>query len=209
MNKTNLGEVGYRISALRCPNKECGQLVLQGELTKAMLTQGDWKSLGLIQRWNLLPESTARVLPDYVPASIVEDYKEACRVRDLSPKASATLARRALQGMIRDFWNISRGSLKEEIDALETIIDPGTWGSIDAVRSVGNIGAHMEKDVNIIVPIDPEETQLLIELIESLVDDWYIARHKKQERNKAMASLAAEKAAARKAPPKQSSTGTV
>ena len=31
------------------------------------------------------------------------------------------------------------------------------WQAIDAVRSIGNIGAHMEKDINLIVDVDPEE----------------------------------------------------
>ncbi|MCP1830281.1 hypothetical protein ACVIHH_005106 [Bradyrhizobium sp. USDA 4518] len=33
--------------------------------------------------------------------------------------------------------------------------------AIDAVRIVGNIGAHMEKDVNLIVDIEPGEAQML------------------------------------------------
>ena len=34
-----------------------------------------------------------------------------------------------------------------------------------AVRKVGNIGAHMEKDINVIVDVDPDEAQHLIGLI--------------------------------------------
>src|SRR5690606_24945700 len=90
------------------------------------------------QEWTLLPESEAKVMPDYVPKPIVEDYQEACRIRYLSPKASATLARRCLQGMIRDFHKISKATLKQEIDALETIVTKDVWDAIHAVRSVGN-----------------------------------------------------------------------
>ncbi|MEI8253036.1 MAG: hypothetical protein WCG25_04765 [bacterium] len=50
-----------------------------------------------LDSWQLLPVSEAKVLPDYIPDPIKQDYYEACRIRDLSPKASATLSRRCLQ----------------------------------------------------------------------------------------------------------------
>ncbi|MEK9179887.1 MAG: DUF4145 domain-containing protein [Patescibacteria group bacterium] len=122
-----------------------------------------------------------------------EDYREACRIRDLSPKASATLARRCLQGMIRDFWSISKSRLKDEVDALEEKVDVSTWESIDAVRSVGNIGAHMEKDIDVIVDVEPGEAQLLIGLVEQLIDDWYVQRHDRAERMQKVRKLAEDK----------------
>src|SRR5699024_4958175 len=48
------------------------------------------------------PSSEAKQFPDYVPASILEDYQEAYDILRLSPKSSATLSRRCIQGMIRD-----------------------------------------------------------------------------------------------------------
>lgn len=48
---------------------------------------------------------------------------------------------------------------------------------LDSVRKIGNIGAHMEKDINLIVDIDPDEAQQLINLIEYLMDQWYIKRY--------------------------------
>lgn len=154
------------------------------------ITHTGGQSSRVIREWQLLPESEAKVLPDYIPDPIKEDYYEACRIRDLSPKAAATLARRALQGMIRDFWKISKSRLKDEVDALEEKVDPDTWSSIDAVRSVGNIGAHMEKDINVIIDVEPEEAQLLIGLIEQLVDDWYVDRESRRTRSEALKALA-------------------
>lgn len=193
------GKVGVGYKAIKCPNKECNQLNLRVRFSLSSDFNIELKS-GIIQDWQLLPESSAKVLPDYVPTAIQKSYKQACRIRDLSPEASATLARRALQGMIRDFWGISKNTLKEEIDAIEEKVDPDTWESIEAVRSVGNIGAHMEKDINTIVEIEPDEAQLLLELIESLIDDWYVTREKRKERNAKVAVLAKEKNEARKGP---------
>ena len=39
----------------------------------------------------------------------------------------------------------------------------------------------MEKDINIIVDVEPKEAQLLIGLIERLINDWYIARKNKED----------------------------
>ena len=53
---------------------------------------------------DILPQTTAIQYPDYVPLQIRQDYEEAYAILNLSPKASATLSRRCLQGMIRDFY---------------------------------------------------------------------------------------------------------
>src|SRR5690625_1985363 len=56
---------------------------------------------------NFIPSSLAKQFPDYVPESIRNDYEESYKIVDLSPKASATLSRRCLQGMIRDYWEVT------------------------------------------------------------------------------------------------------
>jgi hypothetical protein len=192
-----------------CPNPKCQQFTLR--ITKHA---ADWSSAGLtavvdvpLQTWNLIPPSNAKAFPDYVPKPIRDDYLEACLIRDLSPKASATLSRRCLQGMIRDFWKIVKARLIDEIEALEDKVDAQTWAAIDAVRKIGNIGAHMEKDINVIVDVEPNEAQKLIELIELLVKDWYVTRHDRAERLKNIVGIKDQKDAAKfgaSEPPKTS-----
>lgn len=127
------------------------------------------------------PQSIFIHFPDYIPAAIRQDYEEASSIKTLSPKAAATLCRRCLQGMIRDFWGIRKGTLNEEISALKGKIPASQWEVIDAVRKIGNIGAHMEKDVNLIIDIEPDEASKLILLIERLIQAWYVERHTEQE----------------------------
>lgn len=184
-----------RMFATVCPNPECLEYTLRLSLHDHVPIAGTdrYKDLEPKARWNLVPASSAKVLPDYIPAPIVADYMEACAIRDLSPKASATLSRRCLQGMIRDFHGVKKARLVDEIEAIKDKVDPATWAGIDAVRQIGNIGAHMEKDINVIVEVDPEEAQLLISLIESLVTDWYVVRHEREARLKALVSVAAAK----------------
>ncbi len=126
------------------------------------------------------PISLAKIYPDYIPKAIREDYEEAHAILNLSPKASATLSRRCLQGMIRDFWKISKGRLVDEIDALKELVDPSTKSVLDALRKLGNIGAHPEKDVNLIVDIEPNEALKLLKFIELLMQKWYIERHENE-----------------------------
>ena len=53
----------------------------------------------------------------------------------------------------------------------------------------------MEKDIGLIIDIDSEEAQLLIELIETLFDEWYIARKQRTDRLASIAALRASKEA--------------
>jgi hypothetical protein len=145
------------------------------------------------QAWRLVPPSVAKVFPDYIPLAIRNDYAEACAIKELSPKASATLARRALQGMIRDFWKVTKPRLVDEIEAIKDNVDPDTWRAIDGVRHVGNIGAHMEKDVNTIIEVEPAEAEQLIWLIETLLREWYIARFERAQRLKELEAMVASK----------------
>ncbi len=131
----------------------------------------------------MYPKSLAKQFPSFIPKAIIEDYEEAYSILSLSPKASATLSRRCLQGMIRDFWkvNVKSGKLYDEINAIKDKITPAQWKAINSLRSLGNIGAHMEKDVNEIIEIDDGEAEKLIKLIELLMEKWYIARHDEEE----------------------------
>jgi Domain of unknown function (DUF4145) len=187
---------------IACPNPDCRRLAVSLDLHEAMLQQSGYIAAGkLIKKWNLIPSGIAKPFPDYIPKQILEDYNEACDIRDLSPKASATLCRRCLQGMIQDFWKVKKDTLKQQIEAIEDKVDSSDWEAIDSVRKIGNIGAHMEKDVNLIVDVEPEEAQLLIELIKTLFQDWYVTREEKSARNKSLKELAAKKDAERKGVP--------
>lgn len=146
----------------------------------------------------IYPQSFAKQFPEYIPEAIRNDYEEACNILTASPKASATLSRRCLQGIIRDYWKVSCATLSKEIDALKEKIDPELWKAIDAFRKIGNIGAHMEKDVNTIVDIEPDEADKLIKLIELLMKEWYITSHERQQLLGDIVTINDEKQASRK-----------
>lgn len=178
-----------------CPNPECRKFTLTAALFESKDGPRHEEFVKKVEEWNLVPNSKAKTFPAYIPQPILDDYREACLIRDLSPKASATLSRRCLQGIIRDFWSAKPGRLVDEIDQIKSSVDPLTWDAIDAVRKLGNIGAHMEKDINVIVDVDPDEAELLIGLIETLLREWYVAREERKTRMGFIVSAAAAKKA--------------
>jgi len=129
---------------------------------------------------HIFPRSNALQFPEYVPEAIRQDYEEACAIVNLSPKASATLSRRCLQSMIRDFWEVSENNLFKEIDAIKDKVPTKQWNVIDGLRRIGNIGAHMERDINLIVDIEPDEATKLLKMIELLINQWYVERHEQE-----------------------------
>lgn len=183
-----------------CPNDECKRITLANILSEYYFdtSYSEWKTGDTIKHWRLLPDSYAKVFPEYIPVQLRTDYEEASAIIELSPKASATLSRRCLQGIIRDFWKVKKGRLVDEINAIEDKVDPLTWKSIDAIRKVGNIGAHMEKDINLIIDVEPKEANLLIQLIELLFEEWYIHRYEREQKLKTITEIADKKEELRK-----------
>lgn len=174
------------ITSIICANDKCRKLSLSVSL--GAVAKGASK-VSPKQKWVLLPPSSAKPQPKCVPEVLANDYYEACAIRALSPKASATLIRRCLQGMIRDFCGISKRTLFEETNELRERVNagkaplgvqPDSVDAIDSVREIGNIGAHMQADINVIVDVDPDEAQILIQLTELLFDEWYVARDIRQ-----------------------------
>ena len=206
---SELGLIAQHSVAITCANPSCQKLTLSYTLWQ--ITTYDKEGVPVVgeklHHWQLLPTSGARPQPDYIPEAIRNDYVEACKIRDLSAKASAAIARRCLQRIIRDFCGITKARLIDEIEELRRRVDqgngafgvqPDTVDAIDAVRSIGNIGAHMENDINLIVDIDTGEAQTLIGLIELLFREWYVARKVRHDRLQELATIAGVKEIARK-----------
>ena len=203
IGRSKHGELVLLWDAVRCPNPECSDFtidVMVWPARKPPATHGsryadipDEKKGPLVKR-RLRPEGSSVPQPDYIPKQLRDSYHEACLIQDLSPRAAATLARRCLQGIIRDFWDVNKRTLAEEIAALQERIDQALWDAIDGLRKVGNIGAHMEADVDKIIEIEPEEAAKLIGLVEVLFKEWYVARHERGKSLSAIAALGAEKA---------------
>jgi len=196
-------------TAVKCPSENCGKYVLDV-----------WAHFGNVRRYTgggrnvsdieLDPDKPfgigsvrfepriGRPLSANVPKAVKEDYEEACLIKDLSAKAAATLCRRALQGMIRDFWGVSRNRLADELTAIEPKCDPDLYKAMMGLKGVGNIGAHPERDINLIVEVEEGEVDALLELLHILDNEWYVAKARRAESLATVIGLGAAKAAAQK-----------
>lgn len=168
-----------KVFFLECTNTECQEISIIAFNNKKQI--------------DIIPEFTHKHFPDYIPEQIKNDYVEGVAILKYSPKAASTMFRRCLQGMIRDFWNIKDKRLIEEIKRLEEKVSPSQWKAIDAVRKIGNIGAHMEYDVNIVIDVTPTETVQLQKLIEFLIEKWYIERQEAEDLTNSIVLIAEEK----------------
>jgi hypothetical protein len=125
------------------------------------------------------PKGVSRsACPGQVPTSIAEDYKEACLVSADSPKASAALSRRCLQNVLRQAAKVKPGDLFDEIQA---VLNEGKLPSqiaegLDAVRAIGNFGAHpiKSKHTGEVMAVEPGEAEWNLDVLESLFDFYFV-----------------------------------
>ena len=112
-----------------------------------------------------------------VPAELAEDYNEACLVLEDSPKASAALSRRCLQGLLRA-QGFTQHDLAKAIDAVLASgkLPSGLAHNVDAIRNIGNFAAHPMKDTNsgAILPVEPHEAEWNLDVLEGLFDYYYV-----------------------------------
>ena len=124
---------------------------------------------------------TRQPIPSEVPSAIAEDYKEACAVLTISPKASAALSRRCLQSILTAQGYTNRNLAKQVDNALaETdarkAMSPALSSTIDAIRNFGNFSAHPidDKTTNQIIPVEGHEAEFCLEVIEEMFDHYYV-----------------------------------
>ena len=174
----------FHDQSILCQTLECAEV----KCKKSSLWISYYDSKMKRQQVRLVPKSIAKLLPDYIPRNLREDYEEACLILEDSPKASAALARRCLQGMIRDFWKVDKHNLYKEIEEIKKDIDIDLYNALQGLKDIGNIGAHP----GLIVDVNKSDAFHLVSLLESLFDLWYVAEHTKKERLAAV-SLAAQR----------------
>ncbi len=197
LNVEDRSGINVQTKNIICPNYQCKDVSVYVSIYKAKeeYKNGCYHIINedFIFGDRYFPNKGVKEYPEYIPEVIRRDYKEACLISSLSPKASATLSRRCLQGIIRDFWKVKPDNLIKEIEQIKNQVDSQTFEAIDAVRKIGNIGAHMEKDINVIIDVDENEAELLINLLDILLQNWYIDRHEKEERLKQIKEIAEKK----------------
>jgi hypothetical protein len=180
--------LGLMTEAITCPAPSCREYTVKASLYRLDTAQQRFECK--INEWQLRPDSSAKPVPASVPEQVREDYEEACKVRHLSPKAAAALARRCMSGMVRDYKGILKDRLADELYELKWKVDPSAWAVIDAIRTLGNIGKNMEHETGLICDVDPDEATLLIGLAEMMLESWYVQRQHNERQLDAIRAIA-------------------
>ena len=125
------------------------------------------------------PKTTARPVPPEVDLAFENDFREACLVIGDSEKASAALSRRCLQKLL-----IEKAGAKEKatLDSqIQEVLDSGVLQSqladaIDAIRTVGNFGAHPIKSTHTgeVIEVELGEAEWLLDTLEGLFDFYFV-----------------------------------
>lgn len=120
-------------------------------------------------------------IPPEVPPQIASDYREACSVLPVSPKASAALARRCLQNVLRTNGYKDRDLAKEIEQVLNEseaskAIPQSLRTTIDGIRNFGNFSAHPVTDITTlqIIDVDPHEAEWCLEILEEMFEHFYV-----------------------------------
>lgn len=168
------GGVQFNVKTGNC--SECNGLILNGR----------WASGGEAStEFLLFPlDPIVRPIPAQVPTSYADDFRQACAVLDVSPKASAALSRRLLQQIIWEKAGIKKRNLNEEIDA---VIEAGNVSSnlaedLDMIRTVGNFAAHPIKSEHTgeVVTVEPGEAEALLDVLEQVFDHYFVRPAKRE-----------------------------
>lgn len=116
--------------------------------------------------------------PQVDDAELKSDYREACAVVNISPKAAAALGRRCLQHILREKAKVKHDNLDREI---QQVLDAGHLPShladaIDSVRTIGNFAAHPIKITSSgeIVDVEPGEAEWTLDTVEGLMDFYWV-----------------------------------
>ena len=115
--------------------------------------------------------------PPAVPKIIAQDFNEASIVLSYSPQASAALSRRCLQHVLTDRQVSRSDNLSAAIDdALKSGLPSHLAENLDAIRNIGNFAAHPQKSQHSgeILPVQPQEAEWNLEVLELLFDFYYI-----------------------------------
>lgn len=176
-----------------CPCPECGRLVVK--LIEGPIDPGseefeigdDGKDV-ITSDVVIYPGQSDSDLPPEIPEQHRAEYLEAKEVLKMSPKSSAAIGRRLLQGLLESELGLKNNNLSKQIDSFLDLehVPSHLSKSIDAIRSVGNFAAHPNKEKNTgnIVAVEPGEAEWILEVLLSLFDFLFV-QPKRIERRRA------------------------
>lgn len=129
---------------------------------------------------------SSQQLPTDVPDHFRNDFYEAALVVGISPKASAALSRRLLEGILVENGAPSHKNLFEQIThAVSNGIPSYISDELDYIRKIGKFAAHAKSDraTGEIIDVDKEEAEAMLSIIDLLCDHYYVMPAKATRRH--------------------------
>lgn len=173
--KNNIA-MAFDLTCLGCP--ACGQIILVAQKTGPSSSNlaSHFKWLNIL----LWPDSATRPIPKEVETeapNLAADFREATSVLPKSKKASAALARRCLQFILREKGGTKPGNLADQIGEVIDSLPTELGKNVDAIRQIGNFAAHPMKSTNSgeIAEVEEGEAEWLLSILETLFDYYYVA----------------------------------
>ena len=123
-----------------------------------------------------------------IPEPLARNYKEALAQVAIDPKASARLAHQCIQGMLRDFWNVTPGGgLHKELAQIKDKIDGDTLACLESIYFADNVGMCLDNGFE--AKVDGNAAELMLRMVEMLGREWYLQRDQKRSRRAEIVAL--------------------
>jgi hypothetical protein len=178
----NLQSPGIAMIVAKCGSSECRKSSVWSEWIDHKLHFVNFFPEPLNHRWIQPDYQMERPLPSSLPIAVREDHVAARRILPISPAASSTLLRRALEHYLRIRYNeLSAGTRLADLIHDNLLHDPdasilASVRHIDAIRRGGNMGAHpfFSNSSGDLIEIEMQEVELMFTLVENLYQDLEI-----------------------------------
>ncbi len=167
-----------------CSNPNCRQYTLEIDIYR---TYPECHKAVKENNWTLLPNTDWENSREGVPKVILNDLVEAVNILKFSPRCAALLARRCLEHIIGDFYQLKKKPLPKALLYLKwasrfrwKLIEPVVINTIEARRSANRrIDAYLGKGVSLANDVSQNDAAELIQIVELMLTETYISKHQK------------------------------
>ena len=164
--------ITVKVEWLICPNLDCRQVV--GQVSRQYFAPYiDPKETE--ETWIALPKKGALPKIDpLMPAPMRQDYIEAWRILEDSPRMSSVLSRRILADLLKNYAGKTQYGLKQQIDAfVEDSQHPSRIReNLHYLREMGDFSAHTQQEQT-----QPEEARPVIDVTPREAE-WTLKSHR-------------------------------
>ncbi|MGA2403995.1 MAG: DUF4145 domain-containing protein, partial [Syntrophobacteraceae bacterium] len=157
-----------------CPRPRCQQATIIYRQESTFIYRGNWQEPKILQERVIFPATSHRVdLPEEVPNSLREMYREAASIENLSPNGSAFLARRILEQTLRERFGKPKSKLVNLMDEFLQLESPpaSLHQMMHDIREFGNIAGHPAQDQQgEWTTVDPAEASYTLDVVAEVLD---------------------------------------